>query len=175
MKRLRGTYPHSGQHHEPAKMSRNCLENRYTRPVSMISTIANGSAMVITRIASTGTIVSRRSVKFLTSKNRPPRMPRAIRHACLWFPWVKNAARDQRPWIVSPPRIENTMPAIAPEGKVFTRLRIKVSRFSSIVAFMHDQLLFLLDDGLRAAVSTRRARFADTFRGGFFLAGAFPS
>jgi hypothetical protein len=52
--------------------SRNCLENTYTRPVSMVCTIANGNAVAITSSASTVTKVSRRSVKFLTSENAPP-------------------------------------------------------------------------------------------------------
>jgi hypothetical protein len=43
----------------------NCCFLSITRPVSMVSTIANGSARAITRNAITVTIVSRRSVKFL--------------------------------------------------------------------------------------------------------------
>ena len=49
--------------------SRNCLENRYTRPVSMVSIIANGIAAAITRSASAVTMVSRRSVKVLPSRH----------------------------------------------------------------------------------------------------------
>jgi hypothetical protein len=42
--------------------SRNCLENRYTRPFSIVSEIANGIAAAIRRRASAITMVSRRSV-----------------------------------------------------------------------------------------------------------------
>jgi hypothetical protein len=41
--------------------SRNCLENRYTRPVWMVSKIAAGIAAAITSSASAITMASRRS------------------------------------------------------------------------------------------------------------------
>ena len=47
-------------------MAEQAVGSSYTRPVWMVSIIANGTAMTITTSASTVTIISRRSVKSVT-------------------------------------------------------------------------------------------------------------